>query len=274
MQVAIHFDGGRSPGDLAPRRADRPAAEATAPDALEQVLQALQREQLTALDLRILRLVAARELTIADVAQSLAQPLSAVRRAGARLVARGLLRRNRRRGRPLKLTLDATERGTSALHRVHGALPDEADPATTVDELPVRTKRRVVVGYDGSDAAKRALRQGAVAAEPGGSLIVVAVRHRSPGRGLNPEPFADAAREPAQVLDEARSLLPDSTTADIEWVPREGNPAVEIVDVARSHDADLITIGRSSGRFMARAVFGSVATRVVELADCDVFVVA
>ncbi|HEY7620938.1 MAG TPA: MarR family transcriptional regulator [Solirubrobacteraceae bacterium] len=126
MQVSTDFNGGRPPGSLdrvAAMRADRAGADVTAPDALEQLLQALQREQLTALDLRILRLVAAHELTIADIAQALAQPPSAIRRALARLVARGLLRRNRRRGRPLKLTLDATERGTSALQRVHGTLP-------------------------------------------------------------------------------------------------------------------------------------------------------
>jgi nucleotide-binding universal stress UspA family protein/DNA-binding MarR family transcriptional regulator len=250
----------------------RAGAVATAPDALEQLLERLQREQLTALDLRILRLLAGHELTIAEIAQALAQPPSTIRRASARLVARGLLRRNRR-GRPLKLTLDATERGTSALHRVRGTLADEPGSAA-IDDLEARIGRRVVVGYDGSDAAKRALRQGAVAAGPGGSLIVVSVRHRAPGRGLNPEPFVEASREPAHVLDEARSLVADSTTADIKSVPREGNPAVEIVDVARSHDADLIMIGRSSGRFMARAIFGSVATRIVELADCDVFVVA
>jgi nucleotide-binding universal stress UspA family protein len=60
----------------------------------------------------------------------------------------------------------------------------------------------------------------------------------------------------------------------VETVARAGNPAIEIVDTARSVDADLVVVGRNSGRFMSRAIFGSVAVRVVELSQRDVLVVA
>jgi nucleotide-binding universal stress UspA family protein len=134
--------------------------------------------------------------------------------------------------------------------------------------------RRVVVGYDGSAAAKRALARGAVAARPGGTVTVVAVRPRPPSTGLTPEPFAEVAEEPSDLLADARSVLAAAGTSEVETVARAGNPAIEIVDTARSVDADLVVVGRNSGRFMSRAIFGSVAVRVVELSQRDVLVVA
>ena len=43
---------------------------------------------------------------------------------------------------------------------------------------------------------------------------------------------------------------------------------------ARAPDADLIVVGRTGKSFLARAILGSVAVRVVQLARCDVLVVA
>jgi nucleotide-binding universal stress UspA family protein len=44
--------------------------------------------------------------------------------------------------------------------------------------------------------------------------------------------------------------------------------------MARSVDADRIVVGRCGKNFVARMLMGSVATRVVEHAPCDVLVVA
>jgi nucleotide-binding universal stress UspA family protein len=240
--------------------------------ALEQLLEVLERERLTPLEMRILLRAADRETTNRDIAGSTEQPPSRIGRASTRLVARGLLRRHRRAGHPLKLTLTATRAGTSALQRISTALGECAANATQIG--PPATQRHVVVGYDGSPASKRALAQGALAATPEGRLSIVSVRQRSPSIGLDPEPFVELGEEPSRWLTEARSLLAGATIGEVQTLAREGNPALEIVDIARDAKVDLIVVGRSGGRFMSRAIFGSTAARVAELAHCDTLVVA
>jgi nucleotide-binding universal stress UspA family protein len=239
---------------------------------LERVLEALQGERLTPFDVRIMLRVSEDEMPSPDIAAAMGHPPSMVRRASRRLVARGLLRRRRRPGRPLTITLGPTDAGTRVLQRIGGSLLGQA-----VDVQHTRSAsagRRVVVGYDGSDAAKRALDRGAVAVGACGTLTVVSVRPRPRATGLAPEPFIEAADDPAQLLAEARRRLAGATTSEIRTVAAEGNPPTEIANVARSAEADLIVIGRNGGRFMSRAIFGSVAVRVVELSRCDVLVVA
>jgi nucleotide-binding universal stress UspA family protein len=57
-------------------------------------------------------------------------------------------------------------------------------------------------------------------------------------------------------------------------VARKGDPAEHLLDVARAIGAELIVIGRRGKGFVARTLLGSVATRVVGRAPCDVLVVA
>ena len=64
------------------------------------------------------------------------------------------------------------------------------------------------------------------------------------------------------------------TVGDVVVVARKGDPAEELLNVARSVDADRIVIGRRGNNFVARMLMGSVATRVLEHAPCDVLVVA
>jgi nucleotide-binding universal stress UspA family protein len=52
------------------------------------------------------------------------------------------------------------------------------------------------------------------------------------------------------------------------------NPAEELLQAARTASADLIVVGRSGKNFLARAILGSVAVRVVKSAECDVLIVA
>ena len=92
--------------------------------AFDRLLEAVHREHLSPFDLRVLLRVTDREATVGDLAESLGQPPSVLRRASARLVARGLLRRRRRRNRHshLEITLATTASGMSALSRVTEAL--------------------------------------------------------------------------------------------------------------------------------------------------------
>jgi nucleotide-binding universal stress UspA family protein len=52
-----------------------------------------------------------------------------------------------------------------------------------------------------------------------------------------------------------------------------GNPAQAICEVASTQRADLIVVGRHGHRGPQRYILGSVPTRVLQLARCDVLVV-
>jgi DNA-binding MarR family transcriptional regulator len=111
---------------------------------LERVLEALEDERLTPLDLRIMLRVSDDENTVPDIAAGMGYPPALIRRASRRLVARGLLRRRRRPGRPLTFALAPSDSGTSALHRVGTSLLGQAADAAPTS--PVGAGRRVIVG--------------------------------------------------------------------------------------------------------------------------------
>ena len=139
------------------------------------------------------------------------------------------------------------------------------------------TELRVVVGYDGSDSARRAVARGVRAAGPRGQVILVAVEPRLHEYGIVAEQLVEPGDQPSQLLAEAHAIAArtcSTAATDVRTVAREGNPADEILEAARAADADLIIVGRSGKNFLARAILGSVAVRVVKLAHCDVLVVA
>jgi DNA-binding MarR family transcriptional regulator len=92
--------------------------------AFDRFLESVHREHLSPLDVRILLRGTDREVTVTGLAESLGQPPSVLRRASARLLARGLLRRRRRRDRHdhMEIALATTASGMSALSRVTQAL--------------------------------------------------------------------------------------------------------------------------------------------------------
>jgi nucleotide-binding universal stress UspA family protein len=139
------------------------------------------------------------------------------------------------------------------------------------------TEACVVVGYDGSDSARRAVARGVRAAGPRGQVILVTVEPKMHDDGIIAEQLVEPGDQPSQLLAEAHAIAARTCAAgasDVRTVAREGNPADEILEVARAADADLIVVGRTGKSFLARAILGSVAVRVVELARCDVLIVA
>ena len=59
----------------------------------------------------------------------------------------------------------------------------------------------------------------------------------------------------------------------VDTVVAVGVPHVEIVEVARSHSADMIVIATHGRGFISHAILGSTAERVVRRAECPVLVV-
>jgi len=116
--------------------------------------------------------------------------------------------------------------------------------------------RRIIVGYDGSEAASRALDAAADLAGYGSTLAVVTVH---PG---------DADRSTTAT---ARERL-QRRHVEARYLETSGEPADELVEKARELGADLLVIGRRNGDPL-RALPGSVSSRVVRHAPCDVLVV-
>src|SRR4051812_30072294 len=137
----------------------------------------------------------------------------------------------------------ALERHRSAAERTHVA------------------ERSIVIGYDGSDAAKRALARAAEAAGEHGTVVIVTTEPQLVSSGPAAEPLIEPGDHPSRLLADARVILAErGPIGDVIVIAREGDPAEALVDVARSVGADRIVIGRRGKNFVARMLMGSVAT--------------
>lgn len=136
--------------------------------------------------------------------------------------------------------------------------------------------KKIVIAYDGSDHADRALDRAAELASSGAELVVV-----SAGRlvALSHDPaLGTAAADPIEAewaretLDRARARLA-GTGVSVRTVEGHGDPADAVVRQAGDEDADLIVVGTRGLNVAQRALLGSVSTRIVHHAHCDVLVV-
>ncbi len=119
--------------------------------------------------------------------------------------------------------------------------------------------RRVLVGYDGSSSAQRALEAAAAFVGYGSTLAVVGV-------GARIEDDAEAALEDARGRLRGRQL-------PVTYVSRRGDAADELVDAARTLGASLLVVGARTENGRQRPGLGAVSADVVRRAPCDVLVV-
>lgn len=113
-----------------------------------------------------------------------------------------------------------------------------------------------MVGYDGSDAARRALDAAANLLGYGSILAVVTVQ--------------TGATDPAKIAA-ARDHL-HGRHVEARYHEASGEPAEQLVDKARELEVDLLVVGRRS-RNPLEALLGSVSSSVAGQAPCDVLVV-
>jgi nucleotide-binding universal stress UspA family protein len=132
----------------------------------------------------------------------------------------------------------------------------------------------VVVGIDGSEQSKQALRWARyLAASLHAQVKAVAVWHLPYGYGAVAIPAEWNPKHDMEqllfgsVTDVVGSQLPD----DLHLVIREGNPAKELLDAATG--AALIVVGSRGHGGFAGMLLGSVSSHVAEHATCPVLVV-
>jgi nucleotide-binding universal stress UspA family protein len=138
-----------------------------------------------------------------------------------------------------------------------------------------RAPSRIVVGYDGSESAARALRfaMGLEGKVPG-ELWVVHASEVPPGIA---EPRTDEEqRTETSAIEQTLAAL----SAEGErhgrritvWI-REGGAARVLLDAAEQVHADLIVVGTRGLRSSARLLLGSVSAAVIGQAKCPVTVI-
>jgi nucleotide-binding universal stress UspA family protein len=139
----------------------------------------------------------------------------------------------------------------------------------------------IIVGYDGSDGAKLALRVAAQEAQAHGvGLTILAVWHpasvnaaavaftTSPDSNFSAE-LADAMRS---ALEEAKALVheyaPETRT---ETLLVEGHAAAALIRASR--DATMLVVGQRGHGAVAELILGSVSHQCVLHGECPVLVV-
>jgi nucleotide-binding universal stress UspA family protein len=134
--------------------------------------------------------------------------------------------------------------------------------------------KRIVLAYDESDAAKRALERAAELTKAfGAELIVTSIAPimTNIGRSGGPVDPTDPPSQHIEELKRAQSYLEEQgVTAD--YLAGLGHPAETIAELAKEREADLIVVGHhhsAISRLLGQSVSDSVAHKV----RCDVLLV-
>ncbi len=135
--------------------------------------------------------------------------------------------------------------------------------------------KRIVLAYDESEAAKRALERAAQLTKALGSeLIVTSIAPVlvNIGRSAGPGDPADPPSAHAEELDHAKAYL-DGEGIQADYVSGLGRPAETIAELAKTRDADLIIVGTREPNVIARLFGQSVSDQVAHRVHCDVLIV-
>jgi nucleotide-binding universal stress UspA family protein len=140
----------------------------------------------------------------------------------------------------------------------------------------------IVVGTDGSDTARQAVRQAIdLARQLGAQLQIVSAYEPVPRSRLREE--AQQAPEDLQWMVNEREDV-DATLRDAaseaeqagvtaSVYSRQGDPADAILDVAEEQSADLIVVGNKGMTGAKRFLLGSVPNKVSHHAPCSVLII-
>ena len=131
---------------------------------------------------------------------------------------------------------------------------------------------KILIAYDGSDGAKRALEQAAVLARREDQVSIISVAEGIPLFGYaSALPSPEQEEEHRKELVEAAQVLSEHGVGS-SLVQRNGDPATAILEVARDDDVDLIVMGTRGVSAVDRWLVGSVSSKVLHHAHCSVLV--
>jgi nucleotide-binding universal stress UspA family protein len=140
----------------------------------------------------------------------------------------------------------------------------------------------IVVGTDGSDTAKEAVRQASELAKTvGAKLHLVSAFEPVPEGRLRQERqqvpddmqwMVNPKEDVEATLKEAAGEL-EERGVDVATYAREGDPADAILDVAEEENADLIVVGNKGMTGARRFLLGSVPNKVSHHAPSSVMII-
>jgi len=133
--------------------------------------------------------------------------------------------------------------------------------------------KNIILAYDGSDPAKRALERTAELAD-GAAVTVVSAVHDFPALGraaamIDNDEVAERKQELTDAAEYLRGKGIEPQTVEVHGL----DVGEAILEAARGADADLIVVGSSGKNLAERIVLGSVSSKVVHGSPCDVLVV-
>jgi nucleotide-binding universal stress UspA family protein len=132
-------------------------------------------------------------------------------------------------------------------------------------------KQSLIVGYDGSEPARRALEHAADLVGRGAILTVInVISVQSLSSRLQTVSDNERAKQDRLLLEAEMLLTRRGVNADL--VRAAGDPATEILSAAASMAADVIVVGRRRGT-SPRLIHGSLSNTLVRKAASDVLVV-
>lgn len=140
---------------------------------------------------------------------------------------------------------------------------------------------KIVVGFDGSPAANRALDFAVTRAKAQGDSIVIAhVLEWSPYSFLTPNEIEERHKRRKDEMVRAETAICGPVAAKVEaaGVPvtiiiRYGHIAETLVQIAKDEDAALVMIGRMGHSGFSSRIFGSVAGTLAQVAPVPVTIV-
>ena len=142
--------------------------------------------------------------------------------------------------------------------------------------------RSIVVGTDGSDTAKEAVREAIeLAKQIGAGLDIVSAYEPVSNQRLREEAkqvpddmqwMVNPREDVSNVLEASAKPLQEAGV-EVETHAREGDPADAILDVAEEQAADLIVVGNKGMTGAKRFLLGSVPNKVSHHAPCSVLII-
>lgn len=141
--------------------------------------------------------------------------------------------------------------------------------------------KNMLVAYDGSPYSEKALEAAMRFLSQDAEVklhvlnVMDALSNKTTGLygpGLTATMFSEYEEKSEQLLNQAQDLLVDYEKR-CSFYKVKGNPAEEIVDAADELDIDLIIMGSRGLGAVKGLMLGSVSSRVLQQAKCNVLVV-
>lgn len=133
--------------------------------------------------------------------------------------------------------------------------------------------KTIVVGYDDTEPAKRALERTAdLATAFGAKVVVSSVASAIHGRGIGPVDPVDPPELHREELRRAEAILA-KRGVEAELDLALGDPADHLVQLTDALRADLLVVGARESHLVERMLGLSVSGKVGRKAHCDVLIV-